>query len=475
MGLNIIHSKLSEVANKSYLFLHYDYFRLKKIIDKDINILTKKVNEYFEIISGFAFSSKDYTDDGIKLIRISNISKYDELLYDKMSMLPQEYKKKYKNYLLKNNDIVIGMTGDGKLFKTGIVENISNDVLLNQRVGILRLKENIKYNQKFFYYLTKLDLFQNQIKIVAMGKTQKNVSPFDLLKIQIPNISLDIQNKAIKQIEPLENDIHNLKSQKKEHLEIINDVFSEELKFDWDKFNKIKKEKVFISSLFQFSQNKDLRCGYKFHNKANQFLHNFLLSKTNKKVKDFIDEPIVLGKSISPSLYDEDGEYYYIAMSNIKNYRFDTKDCKKVGVNYFTDNKNKSIQQNDILLARSGEGTIGKVAIIEDDEIEGIFADFTMRIRLTNYNQLFAYYYFRSDFFQYLVYTHKKGLGNNTNIFPNQLQEFPLLDFTLEHQQQLVDKIKTKIDSQEDIDERIKNKQDEISLIIEDAIEGEKI
>jgi len=47
-----------------------------------------------------------------------------------------------------------------------------------------------------------------------------------------------------------------------------------------------------------------------------------------------------------------------------------------------------------------------------------------------------------------------------------------MLDFTLEHQQHLVYKIKTKIDSQKDIDEQIQNKQDEISRIIEECING---
>ena len=447
MGLNIFHIKLSDISKINNL------------------LLTTRIKQY----------NKDYSNKDLILSYFLDLKNKFTL----GQLQKEDYNiNGYYPIVDQSKDLIVGYTDRKDLVYTGILPIIVfGDHTRNFKYidfpfvqgadGIKILTPDCtKINSKFLYYLLK------KVSVPNRGYNRH----YSILKKQkYPNISLDIQNKAIKQIEPLENDIHNLKSQKKEHLEIINDVFSEELKFDWDKFNKIKKEKVFISSLFQFSQNKDLRCGYKFHNKANQFLHNFLLSKTNKKVKDFIDEPIVLGKSISPSLYDEDGEYYYIAMSNIKNYRFDTKDCKKVGVNYFTDNKNKSIQQNDILLARSGEGTIGKVAIIEDDEIEGIFADFTMRIRLTNYNQLFAYYYFRSDFFQYLVYTHKKGLGNNTNIFPNQLQEFPLLDFTLEHQQQLVDKIKTKIDSQEDIDERIKNKQDEISLIIEDAIEGEKI
>jgi restriction endonuclease S subunit len=82
-------------------------------------------------------------------------------------------------------------------------------------------------------------------------------------------------------------------------------------------------------------------------------------------------------------------------------------------------------------MARSGEGTIGKVAIIDKEENEAVYADFTMRIRLKGYNSTFAYYYFRTDFFQYLIYTNKKGLGNNTNIFPSQLRELPIPEISL--------------------------------------------
>jgi type I restriction enzyme S subunit len=213
--------------------------------------------------------------------------------------------------------------------------------------------------------------------------------------------------------------------------------------------------------------------GLKFHNLAGKYLHSFLVSKTTKKVKDFISEPIVLGKSVSPSDYDEEGEFFYIAMSNIKTYAFDPEDCKKVSHDYSNSNLKKAVQKGDILLARSGEGTIGKVALIEDENLNAIFADFTQRIRLTNYNTLFAYYYFRSEFFQYLVYTHKKGLGNNTNIFPSQIQEFPIPDWNQAKQTEIVEKIKTKIDSQKVIDKKIEQKQQEINNIIESVIKGQ--
>jgi len=442
MGLKIFNIRLSSISKISNL------------------LLTTRVKKY----------NKDYNDKDLVLSYFLNKK-------NKFT-LGQLQREEYKGYgslpiVDQSNSLIVGYTDKKDLVYNGSLPIIIfGDHTRNFKYidfpfvqgadGIKVISPNVeKVNVKFFYYL-----------LLNTGVPSRGYNRhFSILKKQkYPNIDLDIQNKAIDKIEPIENKIQDLKSKKKEHLEIINAVFAEELKFDWNKFNSLKSEKIFTSSLLNFSQNKDLRCGYKFHNLENQFLHNFLVSKTTKKIKDFISEPIVLGKSISPSLYDEDGEHYYIAMSNIKNYRFDTEDCKKVGIKYFKDNKNKSIQLNDILLARSGEGTIGKVALIEDAKIKGIFADFTMRIRLINYNQLFAYYYFRSDFFQYLVYTHKKGLGNNTNIFPSQIQEFPLLDFDLDYQQRLVDKIKTKIDSQKDIDKQIAKKQNEISKIIEDCI-----
>jgi restriction endonuclease S subunit len=303
-----------------------------------------------------------------------------------------------------------------------------------------------------------------------MGKTQKNVSPFDILNVKIPKLELDEQNELLHLIQPIETEIIALKNSKLKILDIINKVFGEEFGFDWEEFERRKKQKTYSSNLNEFANNIDCRMGLRFHNLAGKYLHSFLVSHTTKKVKDYIDEPIVLGKSVSPIDYDEDGEYFYIAMSNIKTYAFDPEDCKKVTDEYSKNNLRKTVQKGDILLARSGEGTIGKVALIEDEDLNAIFADFTQRIRLTNYNTLFAYYFFRREFFQYLVYTHKKGLGNNTNIFPSQIQEFPIPDWSDAKQTEIVEKIKTQIDAQNLIDHKIEMKQQEINNIIEEAI-----
>lgn len=120
---------------------------------------------------------------------------------------------------------------------------------------------------------------------------------------------------------------------------------------------------------------------------------------------------------------------------------------------------------------RSGEGGIGKVAIIEDD-IDAIFCDFLIRIRVNEQlvNPLFAYYYFRTDYFQYLVEINKKGLGNNTNIFPNNLQDFPFPDISLTEQEKIVNQVKDKMHEQDSIMNTIKSKRNIIQQKIEEAI-----
>ena len=93
-----------------------------------------------------------------------------------------------------------------------------------------------------------------------------------------------------------------------------------------------------------------------------------------------------------------------------------------------------------------------------------------MRIRLKDYNPEFAYFYFRTRYFQYLVEIYKKGLGNNTNIFPTVVQEFPMIDIPIEEQQCIVNEIKLQIKKQDKIKSEISELRAKIDEIIEETI-----
>ena len=372
---------------------------------------------------------------------------------------------------IKNNDILLCKDGalTGKTCMVDIHIFNTEKVMCNEHIYILRGNKNIE--QKFLFYYTRTELFQSQVKDLAYKKkAQPGLNTDHFKKIKIPAISLQIQKSILKKIEPIENSISQFKSTIIPETQIINNMFTDYFSLNIEQFIKLKKITNSSLPFSQFSNNIDLRYSVKYHRKSGQFVYDELGKISNKKIKDFISEPIILGKSISPENYDENGNYFYISMFDIKSWYFDKENCKTISDYYYSSNQKKTVKKDDIILARSGEGTIGKVAIIDDGSIEGIFADFTMRIRLKNCNQKFVYYYFRTDYFQYLVEINKKGLGNNTNIFPNQLQEFPILDIPLKEQNKIVKNIETEIEKQNYIKEQIETERKKIDDIIMNSI-----
>lgn len=332
----------------------------------------------------------------------------------------------------------------------------------------LKSKDEEKYLTKFLYYA--LRLIQSDIYLLQKGSDQPHVYASDIQYVKVPAVSVPIQKKALAAAHAIEKKIETIESSIKKNGEIIDDVFNREFHFAMDEFNRSKQAKRFSANYRTLSNNADLRFSAKFHRDSGNFVMQELTSRTDKKIKHYLAEPIVLGASVSPSDYSDDGEFCYISMATIKNWKFDSESASTVSKEYSDSKQAKTVRKNDIILARSGEGTIGKVALIDDDELQGVFADFTMRIRLKDYNPEFAYYYFRTTYFQYLIEIYKKGLGNNTNIFPIVVRDFPMLDISLAEQQRIVDEIHAEIAKQDEIKKQIESLRGQIDTLIQDVL-----
>ena len=323
---------------------------------------------------------------------------------------------------------------------------------------------------KILYYSLRSIFYNNLIAISRQGKGYPTIKEDDMLCLKFDKNIIDSilkkQNHILNYIFEIESKIKELKNNIKTPQDIINNIFIEKFNLNYNHFLELKKSKYYNLNFYCFANNKDLRQSVKFHKDAGKFVIKQLKAITNKKIKDFIAEPIILGSSISPRDYNNEEDYYYISMASIKNWEYSIENSKQVLEDYYMKNNSKTVFKNDILFARSGEGTIGKVALIADSDLKAIFCDFIMRIRLKNYNPLFAYYYFRTDYFQYLVHTHKKGLGNNTNIFPSQIQEFPMIDIPIKEQE----KIANLINKELKIQEQIKNQIEENYIKIENLL-----
>lgn len=473
MGLNIFHVEFSYLDKDPFLRFDVDYIDISKKLINNNNFKFLKEFIIGNIETGKSIKRKDYSENSSEYahLTVRNI-KDGKLDLNNLIYLVEEKGEYLRPYKLEKGDIVIAISsnvGSSFYFDKEIKDL---QLTLSHYLTKIRIDET-KLNSKLLVYYLNSKLMQSYFKSVETGKTVKNLAKIYIkeLPILLPT-DLNKQKSILKMVEPIDEDILSLKSKIKSSKEIINDIFSEEFEFNPSKLDELKNEHIYHLHLSDFSDNIDMRCSFKFHRPSGKYVTESLNDITSKKIKNFLDQPINLGKGISPKDYDKNGESYYITMADIKNWEFDSSDAKKVSEDFFLKNKNKLVDKNDILMARSGEGTIGKVALV-DREIKAIHADFTMRIKLKNYNPLFAYYYFRTEFFQYLVYIHKKGLGNNTNIFPIQIKEFPLLDISLDEQERIIEKIKLELDNQKEISELINRNKKQISIIIENMVNTE--
>ncbi|MFR1324135.1 MAG: hypothetical protein ACLSBL_03465, partial [Ezakiella massiliensis] len=316
---------------------------------------------------------------------------------------------------------------------------------------------------------------------IASQKAQPNLNEYDLMNLPLPQISYEKIKEVLEKTNPLRKSLLKYKSSKENIKEIIDNALESFFGYDFNLFNELKSKKIQINNLEDFSNNVDLRFSAKYHRKAGVFATNEL-SKNSVKIKKALSNISMTGKGISPKDFEEDTECYYITMADISTWEIDYQNLKTVSAEYEDKNSLKKpkgekesystkVKKGDILMMRSGEGGIGKVALVTQD-INAIFSDFIIRFRFdeNRYITKFCYYYMRSKYFQYLVEIHKKGLGNNTNIFPNITNEFPIPNIAKSEQKKIIAEIQNHIMQQKRIDRKIESIQKEISDIIEKSI-----
>lgn len=79
--------------------------------------------------------------------------------------------------------------------------------------------------------------------------------------------------------------------------------------------------------------------------------------------------PVRLGATVHPDTdYDDEGEPAYISPAVIKGYDFDLSVAASLSDKFYNRNaKQFGLTQDDVVIARSGEGTIGKAALYAGD------------------------------------------------------------------------------------------------------------
>lgn len=426
-----------------------------------------RLKECFDIISGFAFKSADYEQEGLPLIRISDV----ENNFEKNSMvfLPEDYKISYSKFLLRKNDIIVSLTGDGKLKSDLISEN--SKYLLNQRVGALRAKLNV--NILFFYYIINhFFLTKKQFYWWSNGKTQLNISPFDFLKIKIPVISKSAQDQIVAKIEPIEQRIKDLKIQTKKPQEVINKVFAREFGFDLENADERKKALVHYSSLQDFA-NEELK--FDISLKYRYIFLNYIKNISEVKWVELGKLVNVKGGKRLPkgqNIMEEETDFKYIRVDDLSwSGVFDLNNIKYISQENHKRIKNYIAKENDILLTIVG-ATVGKCGIVpfelDGENITENFARLIIRDK-ANYLPEYLNYCLQSKTSLYQVDEYK-GRGSQGKLALFRIKKIKIPKIDKLYQQKIVDEIKLELDKQEQIKKQIEAERQKIDVIIEQSI-----
>ena len=153
--------------------------------------------------SGYAFSSDEYKQNGVPLVRISNITNNGNI--DLSSCV---YIQNYNNskFNIHEGDLLIAMSG-ATTGKMGVYK-YKTDALLNQRVGNLKCTEAWLQQYRNYFMLAK----SNYILNIAYGGAQPNISAKAILSIRIDLPPINEQHRIVAKIEELFTQLDNITS-----------------------------------------------------------------------------------------------------------------------------------------------------------------------------------------------------------------------------------------------------------------------
>ena len=177
-----------------------------------------KLGKYIDILSGFAFKSKDFLDKGIPVIKIKNINPPCVTLND-LTYVPYSIAYQNSKYILKKGDILIAMTGSHINQIASVVGRVGRVLyddmtVLNQRVGkIINIdKDNINLDYVYYFlsqYSVKVELAQK----AGGAANQANISPSDIKNLWFPCPQINIQNRIAEILSRYDSLIENYQKQ----------------------------------------------------------------------------------------------------------------------------------------------------------------------------------------------------------------------------------------------------------------------
>lgn len=336
-----------------------------------------KLGEVCRLRNGYAFKSENFADQGVPVIRISDIQ--DNLVSPENSERVV-YETIFENYRIVKGDILIAMSG-ATTGKFGVY-NSNEDAFQNQRVGCFKIIDSRVIYQKYLLFV--LHIAKPIIERKANGGAQPNISASSIEEIEIPLPTLEDQIR----IATVLSKVETLIKLRKESIALLDE---------------------FLKSIFLKMFGDPLRNekGWKATN-----MNNISLQITD-------------GEHTTP--IRTDSGIKLLSARNIKNGYIDFEaGLDYIGIDeYLRISKRCNPEKDDILMSCSG--SVGRVSIIETEEQLSLVRSVSLiKLKKEIVNPLYIQSWMQSNHFQNEV---KRGAktSSQSNIFTGAIKKLPVL------------------------------------------------
>lgn len=169
------------------------------------------LSEVCQIVSGYAFKSRDFSEEGIPVVKITNVS-YGSYLDDTPSFLPNKFLAEFRRFQIQSGDILLALTRPitNNQVKTCLYPSELPTALLNQRVAKLAPTKGILRGYLLAYL--RSEHFKSAVSAAMPQTLQPNLSPRDLAAMPIPLPPLAEQTRIVSEVERRLSVINELKS-----------------------------------------------------------------------------------------------------------------------------------------------------------------------------------------------------------------------------------------------------------------------
>lgn len=169
------------------------------------------LNNISDINGGYAFKSSNYSDNGYRVIRISD---FDEFGFKEQELVRHAFNKDLEPFLLNEKNILMAMTG-GTVGKSLLVKEVKEPMIVNQRVATINIAKPI--SEEYINCVIQTGLIKDVIE-EAKNSTNDNISMGDIRGFKMPLPPLPEQARIVAKVEELMVLCNKLEEAKAIHL-----------------------------------------------------------------------------------------------------------------------------------------------------------------------------------------------------------------------------------------------------------------